>query len=50
MTGRWRVVRQSSGTQVCAHHYQIVAYWCAWRWTRRTPIGVFFDVRPAVTE
>lgn len=51
MSARWRVVRQASsgtGTDVCRHRFQRLAWWCARRHERREPTGVFFDVRPAV--
>ena len=53
MSARWRVVRQSSGgtgTDVCRHRTQWMAYWCARRYERAEPLGVWFDVRPAVTD
>lgn len=50
MSASWLVVRQSSGTQVCAHRFHLAAWWCARKWTRRTPIGQFYDFRPAVTR
>lgn len=45
---RWRVVRQSTGADVCQHRWERAAYWCARRYTRREANGVFFDVREAV--
>lgn len=44
----WKVVRQSTGADVCQHRWERAAYWCARRYTRREANGVFFDVREAV--
>lgn len=53
VSARWRVVRLSSpgspvGSDMCRHRFQLVAYLCARRWERATPIGVWFDVQPVV--
>jgi hypothetical protein len=51
VSARWRVVRQSSGgtgTDVCRHYSHRIAHWCARRYERREPIGVWFDVREVV--
>lgn len=48
----WRVVRltgHGNGVDVCAHRFHWVAWRCAGRMERREPIGVWFEVRPAVT-
>lgn len=53
MNARWRVVRQAShgtGTDVCRHRSQRLAYWCARRNLSTAPTGVWFDVRREVTE
>lgn len=48
----YRVMRTtgSSATEACRHRHEWIAEWCARRGTRRSGVGVFYVVLPAVTS
>lgn len=48
----WRVMRQrgATATLACHHSTERAARRCARRQTRRTDIGIYYDVFPAVTK
>jgi len=50
VSARWRVVRLPGGVDACTHKHRFewAAYRCKRRQERAEPLGVWFDVRPAV--